>query len=195
MIGRLSIICGELGAEGLARVGILFQRVEWRRRWLLAAMCLGAAACVPFSATGPWVPDFEEDRFLGSWRVRFASDPSAAPYWLSIGILTSDYSFAVRQVFTDCRPGDGGCDPRAGQSLAGRATAPGVYRLGSTTEAVDFAVVWVDPGYRTAAVAAPDGSYVWLLDRDAKGHSTRLIQARAALKAAGFGAIDLEEKP
>ncbi|MEO0938585.1 MAG: lipocalin family protein [Pseudomonadota bacterium] len=141
------------------------------------------------------MPDFDEDRFLATWRVRFASDPPEAPKWLSVGILTSDYSFAVAQAFDDCKPGRADCDPLARQIFAGRAQAPGIYGLRSGAEAMDFAVVWVDPSYNTAAVAALDGAYLWLLDRDVTGGGVRLAQARSALAAAGFDTTRLEENP
>lgn len=141
-----------------------------------------------------WVLDFEEDRFLATWRVRSASDPAATPRWLSIGILTSDYSFAVRQVFEDCRPGREDCDPLAGSIFSGRAQAPGIYRLRSGAEAMDFAVVWVDPNYLTAAVAVSNGADLWLLDRSPSGGAARLAEARSALATAGFDTTRLEDK-
>ena len=50
----------------------------------------------------------------------------------------------------------------------------------------DLWVIWVDEGYRTAAIGAPDGGYGWVLDRAATGGTDRITAAREILDFNGY---------
>ncbi len=47
-------------------------------------------------------------------------------------------------------------------------------------------VIWVDDGFRTAAIGAPDGAYGWIIDRSAKGGADRIAAAREILNFNGY---------
>lgn len=47
-------------------------------------------------------------------------------------------------------------------------------------------VIWVDEGYRTAAIGEPDGGYAWVLDRSATGGEDRIAAAREILDFNGY---------
>lgn len=52
-------------------------------------------------------------------------------------------------------------------------------------------VVWVDEGFRTAAIGTPDGSYGWILDRAPNGGADRIKAAREILTFNGYDAAQL----
>ncbi|SLN66509.1 Lipocalin-like domain protein [Roseovarius albus] len=52
-------------------------------------------------------------------------------------------------------------------------------------------VVWVDEGFRTAAIGTPDGSYGWILDRAPTGGSDRVTAAQEILAFNGYDAAQL----
>ncbi|WP_254054587.1 lipocalin family protein [Roseovarius sp. EL26] len=52
-------------------------------------------------------------------------------------------------------------------------------------------VIWVDEGFRTAAIGTPDGSYGWILDRASNGGSDRIEAAREILDFNGYDTAQL----
>ena len=52
--------------------------------------------------------------------------------------------------------------------------------------AVDYWVLWVDEGYRTAVVGAPNGRSGWILNRDPVIPADRLQAARDVLAFNGY---------
>lgn len=55
-------------------------------------------------------------------------------------------------------------------------------------------VIWVDEGFRTAAVGTPDGSYGWVLDRKPTEGEDRIIAAREVLSFNGYDTLQLIQK-
>jgi len=55
-----------------------------------------------------------------------------------------------------------------------------------TRETRELWVVWVDEGFRTAAVGTPDGSYGWILDRRPTGGEDRIRAASEILEFNGY---------
>lgn len=73
---------------------------------------------------------------------------------------------------------------------------PGADRLRSPTGAMRRAVViWVDEGFRTAAIADPDGQFAWILDRSATGGADRIEAARQILEFSGFDLATMQVRP
>jgi len=93
---------------------------------------------------------------------------------------------AFRLVTRRCAA-NGGCTDMA---ALWRATplGPNRWRLADPQggAARDLWVIWVDEGYRTAAIGAPDGRYGWILDRSAKGGGDRITAAREILDFNGY---------
>ena len=56
-------------------------------------------------------------------------------------------------------------------------------------------MVWVDEGYRTAAIGTPDGSFGWVLDRAASGGGDRITAAREILEFNGYDEGALRMRP
>ncbi|MEM8774992.1 MAG: lipocalin family protein [Pseudomonadota bacterium] len=54
------------------------------------------------------------------------------------------------------------------------------------TESFELWLIWVDSGFRTAAVGTPDGSYGWILDRSVDGGEDRIKAAREVLEFNGY---------
>jgi apolipoprotein D and lipocalin family protein len=53
-------------------------------------------------------------------------------------------------------------------------------------------VLWVDEGYRTAVVGAPNGRVGWILNRDPDIPEDRLIAAREVLDFNGYDVSQLQ---
>ena len=56
-------------------------------------------------------------------------------------------------------------------------------------------VVWVDDGYRTAAVGDADGRFAWVLDRSPTGGADRIAAARRVLEFSGFDLREMRMRP
>ena len=61
--------------------------------------------------------------------------------------------------------------------------------------ASDYWVLWVDEGYRTAVVGAPNGKSGWILNRDPQIPTDRLNAAREILDFNGYDLDRLMEVP
>ncbi len=66
------------------------------------------------------------------------------------------------------------------QPMAGRFT------LGQKPYQTEYWVLWVDDGFRTAAIGTPSGSFGWILDRDRKGGKDRIKAAKEVLEFNGY---------
>ncbi|WP_299691142.1 lipocalin [uncultured Tateyamaria sp.] len=56
-------------------------------------------------------------------------------------------------------------------------------------------VVWVDDGFRTAAVGGADGRFAWVLDRAPRGGADRIAAGRQVLAFSGFDLKDMRMSP
>jgi len=55
-------------------------------------------------------------------------------------------------------------------------------------------VIWVDDGFRTAAIGTPDGSYGWIIDRRPEGGADRLKAAAEILAFNGYDVARMKAK-
>ena len=169
-----------------------------RALWLVLVLagCAGAPlftvyrdTAVPIAAqTG-----FEADRYLGLWYeiARF-------PVFFEAGCegVTAEYSArddGLIGVFNTCRGPDGAVT----STIAGTAEVVGdgqlKVRFGSVPfVAADYWVLWVDEGYRTAVVGAPNGRSGWVLAREPAISEARLAAAQAVLAANGYDVRRME---
>lgn len=129
---------------------------------------------------------FDPTRFAGDWRVvaDFAAPGTAAcPVTPEQWALTGPGRFSVSG--TACAGGRGGrFDQGAAVIGPGRiaATAPGW--AGPGTE--PLWVLWVDAGYRIAAIGTPSGRFGLILSREAPPRPDLLAAAREALDFNGY---------
>ena len=163
----------------------------WRLGAVAGLMAL-LSACLPQDAPPSDIRDpkanfaatsrFDEARFAGQWlrRATFAGP------WQ---VVSFEYVAAK------------GGKPGAWREVAlnGEASAyetrvatvtpdlPGVFTLRySGGETRQMVVVWVDEGFRTAALATRDGSYAVIVDRKKSGGADRIVAAKSVLEANGF---------
>ena len=147
------------------------------RRWLMAAtVALAGCAPVPEAASVSYRDSaarisstlrFDLVRFQGDWVVR-ASYPTDVLQRVTIRAV-SETRFIWR------------ADGRESQ---GEVTGPGRFRLEGTSE--EYWVLWVDEGFRTAAIGTPDGSFGLILDRKPRGGADRMVAAREMLDFNGY---------
>lgn len=131
--------------------------------------------------------NFDAARYVGRWYEvarypnRFQADCAGA---------IADYALTetpgVLSVTNTCLDAEG----RAAGTISGTATDAGLGRLSVRLEGVPVAapywVLWVDEGYRTAVVGAPNGRVGWILNRDPEIPGDRLAAAREVLDFNGY---------
>lgn len=120
---------------------------------------------------------FEAPRLDGTWWVRaeFAPAPTQARQ--------------VRYVWN----GDGSFDiGTEGGALVRHDVSEGA-RWVATRGAPEIWLLWVDTGYRTAALGTPDGSFGVILDRSATGGTDRIAAAREIFDWFGYDLTKLQE--
>jgi len=155
---------------------------------MLACLTLTACAAPPtggaYRDTGqPLSVTTRSDasRLAGDWVVR-SSTPNEA------GLIGVSYLTGTGEAFALTRRV---CDDTARCELrrTTRAAMPlgmNRWRLAGDQTPQEIWVVWVDEGYRTAAIGTPDGSYGWILDRAASGGGDRITAARDILEFNGY---------
>lgn len=82
-------------------------------------------------------------------------------------------------------------------SLASHGNRAGRYALRDPSGTADRTlwVLWVDDGFRTAAVGTPDGRWGWILDRSTSGGADRIAAAREVLDFNGYDLTHLAKQP
>ena len=136
---------------------------------------------------------YDNARFAGVWHVRGAYPRDADLVEVQrLGADTDDVQWSL--VSRDC-PAAGACQ-RRDTRLQAEVDQPGADRLrtsdGTTYRAV---VLWVDEGFRTAAVGDPSGAFAWVLDRKPRGGADRITAARQLLEFSGFDLSAMEMRP
>ncbi|SLN34880.1 Lipocalin-like domain protein [Roseovarius gaetbuli] len=165
------------------------------RIWGALAVATLIAGCAAPEAPGPGYRDTQVPltytsrsdaiRLAGDWHLR-AHYPGDE--WLRrVSYLRArDGQEAFKLVSRGC-DANGGCKDFA---ALWRATplGPNRWRLADPQggKPRDLWVIWVDEGYRTAAIGAPDGGYGWVLDRAAAGGTDRITAAREILDFNGY---------
>ena len=69
---------------------------------------------------------------------------------------------------------------------------PGRFRRSDGQPGEAFWVLWVDEGYRTAVIGTPDGSFGFVLNRDAAIPADRMEAARRVLDFNGYDLAQLQ---
>lgn len=139
---------------------------------------------------------FDPARYLGTW-YEVARYP--VPFETGCVKVTAEYALqgdGTISVLNVCRNPDGSVK----SSIRGSATIVGPGRLKVSFPSVpfgasDYWILWVDEGYRTAVVGAPNGRSGWILNRDAKIPADRLNAAREVLDFNGYDLTRLMEVP
>ncbi|WP_135506974.1 lipocalin family protein [Roseovarius aestuariivivens] len=145
---------------------------------------------VPLSVTTRGAPAGEFGKMAGPWFLR-------AGY-------SRDYDLAMVNFLPGYASGNAVELRRAACDLSGdcvtedtvlRATALGQNRWQlNGIESRELWVIWVDDNFRTAAIGTPDGSYAWILNREARGGADRLRAAREILEFNGYDTSRLTER-
>lgn len=145
---------------------------------LAALVCAGLVGCdaapsalAPLTLRNPTAPlagtaRFDADRFAGKW---FALS--------CIGPCATEVTYGVSQT---------GGITRADAAGLRSYTAPQPGVLRSTTDDEVLVVMWVDEGFRTAAIGTASGSRAVILDRSRKGSPDRTKAAREVLDFNGW---------
>ena len=150
-------------------------------RRLALALLLGLSACTADSYRDPSAgisstTRFELARMQGDWRVvaRFGdpTDPSVR--------AAERFRFDGATVIHTTRDG--------ARTLPVTVTGPGRMEVGGRA----LWVLWVDDGFRTAAIGAPSGAYGWIMERG-QGAPDRRRAAREILDWAGYDLRQLVE--
>ncbi|SFS68467.1 apolipoprotein D and lipocalin family protein [Sulfitobacter marinus] len=122
---------------------------------------------------------YDAARFKGAWVVRGSFDADAPA---TVAFVDSRGGPAFQ--FCDS---DGACD----DVWPATSTGQGRYALtGPDGETKTFWVLWVDEGFRTAAVGNPAGDFGWILDRKPTGGADRI---RAAQEILDFNGYDISQ--
>ncbi len=139
---------------------------------------------------------FDPARYLGTWY-----EVARYPVFFERGCVgvTATYEQLPDggiSVLNICRNPDGTVKSR----IEGRADIVGPGRLEVSFPSVpfgasDYWVLWVDEGYRTAVVGAPNGKSGWILNRDPQIPADRLNAAREVLDFNGYDLSRLMEVP
>ncbi len=157
---------------------------------LMAALVLGA--CVPEAPRQDvsliWNPTvgmaatsrFDAQRFSGRWVVREGFDDA----W-TFEQFRFDVPAGSRVGIWD--------EPDARAQV--RLSQLGVFLLdyvGQRRRSEEVVVLWVDEGFRTAALAARDGRAAVIVDRQPSGGADRIEAARVLLRKNGFDVSKLQ---
>lgn len=131
--------------------------------------------------------NFDASRYLGRW-YEVARYPN--PFQSDCPGAIAEYGaseiagqITVRNICLDANGQPSG-------EITGTATDEGLGRLSVRLQGVPVAapywVLWVDEGYRTAVVGAPNGRVGWILNRDPDIPPDRLSAAREVLDFNGY---------
>ena len=69
-------------------------------------------------------------------------------------------------------------------TLVGQVTGAGRFKLDGRSR--EYWVLWVDEGFRTAAIGTPDGAFGYIIDRKPSGGKDRYVAAREILDFNGY---------
>ncbi|MFZ3581505.1 lipocalin family protein [Loktanella sp. DJP18] len=130
--------------------------------------------------------NFDADRYAGTW-YEVARYP--VPFEAGCVGVTAEYSplpDGGLSVKNTCRNPGGSVR----SIIEGRADVTGPGRLKVRFDSIpfpaDYWVLWIDEGYRTAVVGAPNGRSGWILNREPNIPADRLKAAREVLEFNGY---------
>jgi apolipoprotein D and lipocalin family protein len=135
--------------------------------------------------------NFDASRYVGRW-YEVARYPN--PFQSNCAGAIAEYgpsdtpgTLSVRNICLDA-------NGQATTEINGTATDEGLGRLSIRLQGVPvtapYWVLWIDEGYRTAVVGAPNGRVGWILNRDPEIPADRLA---AALEVLDFNGYDLSQ--
>lgn len=156
------------------------------RLWvLLAGVILTLTACGP--------PARDGNRDLSApfaATTRFDPQQLAGDWWVRAEFTEGDA--AARQV-TYQLDGAGAfaIGPKGGPLVRHDLTEGARWKAGAGQP--EIWLLWVDTGYRTAAIGTPDGSVGMILDRSPSGGADRINAAREILEWFGYDMRKLQE--
>ena len=139
---------------------------------------------------------FESERYLGTW-YEVARYP--VPFEAGCVGVTAEYgalSDTTISVKNTCRREDGSV--RSVINGEAEIVGPGQLKVRFPSVpfgAADYWVLWVDEGYRTAVVGAPNGRSGWILNRSPDILADRLQAAKEILDFNGYDLDRLMEVP
>ncbi|UWP94277.1 lipocalin family protein [Aliiroseovarius crassostreae] len=128
---------------------------------------------------------FDAERFAGKWQFRGEFvHPGEMP---ENGVVEFRvHAGEVRQIALYNARGRVSDIYDVDQPQAGRFT------LGEKPYQTEYWVLWVDEGYRTAAIGTPSGSFGWILDRARSGGEDRVKAAREVFDFNGYNLARLK---
>ncbi|MBM1815319.1 lipocalin family protein [Pseudosulfitobacter pseudonitzschiae] len=134
---------------------------------------------------------FEAQRFAGDWVVR-----AAYPQDADLRGVTARQDGTAFTLLRHRCDATGQCGTVA-EVWPATATGQGRYALRDPSGTADRTlwVLWVDDGFRTAAVGTPDGRWGWILDRSTSGGADRIAAAREVLDFNGYDLTHLAKQP
>lgn len=137
---------------------------------------------------------YDDDRFAGVWHVRGAYPLDAR--LVQVQRLSGAAAGPVWELVEQMCDASGTCE-QVRTAWPVETEVPGADRLddpggGPARRAV---VMWVDEGFRTAAIGDPSGSFAWVLDRAPRGGADRIVAARQVLEFNGFDVDAMEMRP
>jgi len=134
---------------------------------------------------------FEAQQFAGDWVVR-AAYPQDADLR---GVTARQDGTAFTLAWHRCNAA-GQCGTVA-EVWPAQTTGQGRYVLRDPSGTADRTlwVLWVDDGFRTAAIGTPDGGWGWILDRSSTGGADRMAAAREVLDFNGYDLTRLTTRP
>lgn len=137
---------------------------------------------------------YDDVHFAGVWHVRGAY-PLDAQLAQIQRLSTGPEGAAWEVVERVCDTNDNCEQVRA--SWPAETDVPGADRLGDPRggPARRAVVMWIDEGFRTAAIGDPNGSFAWVLDREPRGGADRIVAARQVLEFSGFDVDAMEMRP
>ena len=120
----------------------------------------------------------------GTWQVRASSPGYAGIQTVTFDTVADPQSVAFLQMGCDA---GGGCEAVT-DTWQAQPLAQNRWRLASDSadQDTELWVIWIDEGYRTAAVGSPDSDMVFILDRKAKGGADRIAAAQEVLDFNGY---------
>ncbi|WP_299295637.1 lipocalin [uncultured Tateyamaria sp.] len=170
----------------------------WGKRavWM-GAMCVLSACAVPPPETPSFrtqsapigvTTRFDGDRMSGDWFVRGALPGDETVQ--AVNFITLD---ALPTMVVSTNEGNG----LRKTVWRGRERQSGRYefRPDEGTVSRDLVVIWVDQGFRTAAIGDPAGRFAWVLDRAPTGGADRITAARKVLVFSGFDLSKMVTRP